>query len=249
MRGDGVVKGLQVRVINLDRSAERLQSVSRDLDALGWDWERFRAVEPPLSSYLDHERYDAKAARKFNCVDLNRGQLGCFLSHLGVLEAFLSSSDDFLLVLEDDVAPDRDSGQLLSGVLDYVRENPALEWHCLNLTETYGKRRRSVANVGSWRLYRAYYFPILTSGLLWSRAGAESFLNHVRDRGIFLPVDQQLRFHLAEAGMGLSLDRPAIRLANYVSTIQLPSDVMKRHHVSRLLRNMHNYWHAFWARI
>ncbi len=244
-----MLEKLQVRVINLDRSPERLQSVSSDLDALRVGWERYKAVEPSLTNYLDHELYDARAARRLNGVDLNRGQLGCFLSHLGVLEAFLSSSDDFLLVLEDDVAPDRDSVQLLSGVLDYVRENPALEWHCLNLTETYGKRRGSVANVGSWCLYRAYCFPILTSGLLWSRAGAESFLNHVRDRGIFLPVDQQLRFHLAKTGMGLSLDRPAIRLAHWVSTIQLPSDVLKRHHVSRLLRNVHNYWYAFWARI
>jgi hypothetical protein len=49
--------------------------------------------------------------------------------------------------------------------------------------------------------------------------------------------------------MGLSLDRPAIRLVHYVSTIQLSSDVLKRHHLSRLLRNVHNYWYAFWARI
>jgi glycosyl transferase family 25 len=133
--------------------------------------------------------------------------------------------------------------------LDYVQANPALEWHCLNLTEIYRKRRRLLADVGPWRLYRAYYFPILTSGLLWSRPGAVSFLQHVRDRGIFLPVDQQLRFHLAETGMGLSLDRPAIRLVHYVSTIQLSSDVLKRHHLSRLLRNVHNYWYAFWARI
>jgi glycosyl transferase family 25 len=233
----------------LDRSADRLRSVASDLDGANLNWVRFRAVEPPLSTYLDHHLYNSRLARKFNGVDLNRGQMGCFLSHIGVIEAFLSSDDAYLLVLEDDVAIVDDSVRVLSEVLAYLRAGHVKGWQCLNLTEVYSKRRRLIVGFDSWRLYRAYYFPILTSGLLWSRSGAKSFLNHVLSKGVFLPVDQQLRFHLAEVGGGLSLGCPVIQLRNYSSTIQLLSGVAGRHHVSRFTRNLHNYWFAFVAQL
>lgn len=244
-----LISDVQIRVINLDRSVDRLQGVARDLDGVCLIWERFKGVEPPISTYLSDELYSRKAAKKFNGGDLNRGQVGCFLSHLGVIESFLSSDEAYLLVLEDDVAIEEDSVSVLSEIVEYLRAGNANGWHCLNLTEVYPKRRRLIVEFEGWRLYQAYYFPILTSGLLWSRRGAESFMNHVLSKGIFLPVDQQLRFHLAETGLGLSLDHPIIQLRDYSSTIRLPSDGMGRHRVSRLLRNLHNYWFASLARL
>lgn len=241
-----MIADLQIRVINLDRSTGRLQSIADDLNRAGLNWKRLRAVEPSVSDY--HELYRGQQAKKYNGRHLTRGEIGCFLSHLCAIEAFLSSGEDCFLVLEDDVSIVDELVPVLSEVLHHLQSKDVAQWHCLNLTATYRSRRRLLVERDRWKLYRAYYFPILTSGLLWSRGGAESFLAHVKGKGIFLPVDQQLRFHLAETGRGLSLDRPALRLRDYSSTVQSPSVVSRRYHVPRLMRNFHNYLYAFVAR-
>jgi glycosyl transferase, family 25 len=93
-----------VFVINLDRDTERLASVSRELAAAGVAFTRIPAVlgaerldEPGL--------VDLAAYRRRNRADSPRGgELGCHLSHIRALEAFLATGAPRAVILEDDVA-------------------------------------------------------------------------------------------------------------------------------------------------
>jgi glycosyl transferase family 25 len=102
-----------VFVINLDKDVERLASVSRELAAAGITFTRIPAV-------LGAERLgeaglvDLAAYRVRNRADSPRGgELGCYLSHLHAMEAFLATGASMGVILEDDV-------RLLPGFVEVV---------------------------------------------------------------------------------------------------------------------------------
>lgn len=92
-----------IYVINLDRDAERLESVRGNLASLGLAFERLPAVvgkEVPdweqlvdLPAYAWRNRLDAPRA----------GEVGCTLSHLKAMETFLRTDAPWCVILEDDV--------------------------------------------------------------------------------------------------------------------------------------------------
>ena len=237
-----MIPGLQTRVINLDRSPDRLARIATDLDQIGLEWSRLRAVEPDAAGNTEQFLYNRKTAMRLHGIDLTRGEIGCFASHVQALKEFLDGNAAALLVLEDDAEPDAAFAQGLTQSLDTLRNLPDLRWSCLNLAANYHKRNRPLAPAGDRMLLRAYYFPISTAGLLWSRTGAQSFLRHVATAGACLPVDQQLRRHLAQTGLGLAYDRPLLRLRAEQSTIdERPAS---RRQFARVRRNLPNYLHA-----
>jgi glycosyl transferase family 25 len=103
-----------VFVINLDRDSARLESVRRELDGAGIPFTRIPAV-------LGAERLgeaglvDLASYRTRNRADSPRGgELGCYLSHLRAMEAFLATGAPMGVILEDDV-------RLLPGFDEVVR--------------------------------------------------------------------------------------------------------------------------------
>ena len=92
-----------IYVINLDRDAERLASVSGNLDALGLTFERIPAVIgkelPDWRSYVDMGTY----AWRNRQDDPRPGEVGCYLSHLKAMETFLRTDAPWCVILEDDV--------------------------------------------------------------------------------------------------------------------------------------------------
>lgn len=92
-----------VYVINLDRDTERLASATRELAAAGLAFTRIPAV---LGAELLGRPglVDTEAYRGRNRADSPKGgELGCYLSHLRALEAFLAGGASHAVILEDDV--------------------------------------------------------------------------------------------------------------------------------------------------
>lgn len=143
MGGFGVSQQPLIRVINLDRCEDRLQHITAELAAVGLQWERLAAVEPPAHGYLAHPLYRAGKAKRFHGVDLARGEIGCFLSHIEALQTFLDSGRTHLLVLEDDVDLPPDFQPFLADLTTELNRL-AWDWSCLNLSASYGKRCKSI---------------------------------------------------------------------------------------------------------
>jgi GR25 family glycosyltransferase involved in LPS biosynthesis len=135
---------------------------------------------------------------------MSAGGIGCYLSHLSVLQDALDSGYDTIWVLEDDFLIENDP-RCLSGLieeLDYITENdggwdilytdcvvngdstiirpdfpkPIVLPQCKNLERNFMK------------LGRRFY----THSLIIRRSGMEKILNFVKTHGIFLPYDFEI---------------------------------------------------------
>jgi len=98
-----VVNRVHAWVINLDRAPERLARISAQLARLQLPWTRLAAVDARAFTPAQAAALDEAAYRRKHGKTPAPGELGCYLSHVEVMRAFLASEAAFALVLEDDV--------------------------------------------------------------------------------------------------------------------------------------------------
>lgn len=91
-----------IYVINLDRDVGRMASIAGNLEALGLRFRRQSAVlgkeVTAWESLVDAELYGARNRRPMP----RPNEVGCYLSHLKVMEEFLRTDESWCLILEDD---------------------------------------------------------------------------------------------------------------------------------------------------
>lgn len=110
---------MKIFVINLKRSKERREQIEKQLKAFRLDYELFEAVdgsqmsEADLDKYLDH---DHKYFR-----ELKKGEIGCFLSHYGVLRTIADQKIPYALVLEDDIELSKKFPALLKKMEGFIK--------------------------------------------------------------------------------------------------------------------------------
>ena len=92
-------------VINLDKDKVRWQRIDAHLRGQGIEAERISAVyaaDLPAEEIAKHYRQELNQQQFF--LPLKPAEIGCFMSHLKTLEAFLSQDEKpFAVILEDDV--------------------------------------------------------------------------------------------------------------------------------------------------
>lgn len=203
---------LRALVINLDDSTERLAAARASLAAAGFELERLPAADmrgrPPTAA----ADYDDSGARGYMGRSLRGGEVGCYLSHLEAARRIAQDRAPFGLVFEDDVAAAPGSAQAVAEVLRWL-ERSARDWDMVHLGANKMKyftplHRLSAfgPGVAAHDLVAAHYFPMTTSALLWSRAGAARFVagwSRIR-----MPVDNALREGMTRSGRGYAVWPP-----------------------------------------
>lgn len=94
---------MKIFYINLDKDADRRDHMEKQLTFLGFEYERFPAVDgrnPEIEIEID---YDEKIALKKNRATLTPGELGCAMSHRALYEKMVKEDIDYMLIMEDDV--------------------------------------------------------------------------------------------------------------------------------------------------
>lgn len=231
------MKTLVTYVINLDGSNDRLAAATAVCGRLGLTFERVAAFDGRRVATADLPGYDDQQTRKLFGRSLTGGEIGCYLSHLDCARRFLTSGAVFGLVLEDDVAASPAARQALDDLLQMLKAYPQSSWHLANLGAAPRQAWTRLATLNTGQdVCRAHYFPVTTTALLWTRAGAEAFL---RDGcQIRMPVDHFLRYWASRSDMGLAC-RPAIFSASLVGS---EIDAAKRR------RSVDRGWAYFWAK-
>jgi glycosyl transferase, family 25 len=100
---------LMTYVINLDRSTERMAAMEARLQPMGLRWTRVSAVEGKLLDLATLPELSVPGFLAKHGRQPKAAEVGCYLSHLKIYQAFLAQSEaQFALVLEDDAifAPD-----------------------------------------------------------------------------------------------------------------------------------------------
>ncbi|PUE55509.1 glycosyltransferase family 25 protein [Limnohabitans parvus] len=135
---------LQTYVINLDRSKDRLDAITHQLDGLGLPFMRIPAVDgkqasPEQKACIDEHTYQ----RKHGKPSLP-GELGCYLSHVKAIQTFLYSDAPFALILEDDAI-------FGEGFVDAVHElmRHPQKWDMVKLSGVHSGTPVSVFNLNA----------------------------------------------------------------------------------------------------
>lgn len=193
-------------LINLDGSLERLESAKQQLNDIDWVFEKFSAFDGRGRALSSFENYDDKKAKKNLGRSLLNSEIGCYLSHYNCVLRFLESDSDYLIVLEDDIQLSADFKNVTLDLLEYLHNQDNLDWYLVNIAAKKKKLARDITIIGNHVLWNAYYFPILGLGLIWSRKGAEEFIE--KSKTITMPVDVFFQNWLSRNGKGLGVSPP-----------------------------------------
>ncbi|QJE73656.1 glycosyltransferase family 25 protein [Aerophototrophica crusticola] len=184
-------KPLDIAVISLPRAGERRAHMARQLDALGLPFHFFDAVDGRAVGAEGLARLGLSVGEPLRSrVPLNPGEVGCYASHLSLLDGFLASGSEALLVLEDDAILDPDLPDVIRAVLDLPHP-----WDVVKLGGVATVPMDPVRTLGEGRTLARPWKPAYGShAYLVSRAGA-ALLTDRRHRSMRVPYDALLDWY------------------------------------------------------
>ena len=216
-----------VYVINLDGSDRRMCEMRADLDREGLAFTRVAAVDGRNRAASSFPQYRETHAVSFLGRKLLSGEVACSLSHLACVTRFLASGERYALVLEDDSVMEVGFATRVVEIVRVLEQHPSLDWHVVHLSSPGLKLSTPLTEIGDFSLHHAHYFPMRTTAILWSRAGAQAFVN--LPPVIFAPIDLFFRYWVTRTGKGLAAT-PALALDRMgVSEIDNQHGTLTRH--------------------
>jgi len=93
--------------VNLDHRNDKWEDCKKDFDAIGCNLERFSAIngfEAGIPPQMPNPNFEIAGLRGFS--PMRPGQVGCLLSHLGIIRLAISQGMKNVMIVEDDVAFD-----------------------------------------------------------------------------------------------------------------------------------------------
>lgn len=211
-----------VYLINLDGSDNRLASAQTQLKQAKVAFERVSAFDGRGKELSDFDFVDQSRMWTYLGRRLSGGEVGCYLSHVDCVKRFLSSDADICIVLEDDLHIPHPS--FMNTLLETVRFLPD-RWQIINFgnqkNKIYTPLKKFRVDSFESTLVKAHYFPMTTTGICWSREGAEAFLHDAFP--IFVSVDRFLRHWQTRKGRGYCFMPPLVNTTGAESDISRPA--------------------------
>ena len=220
-------------LINLDDSKARLNYASQQLHNAQVPFTRISAFDGRHLDLQAVKEYDEKKALAYMGRTLKGGELGCYFSHLKCVQAFLATDAKYAMVLEDDMqlVEAKETLPILQTIITWLEANQA-HWYLLHIGATKRKIYTTKATILDREIMQAHYFPMTTTGLVWSRQGAQAFLNE--HQTIFAPVDNYFRWWLTKNNRGFSVWPPLVTTTGAQSDID--GQTLKRKNTGRSIR-------------
>lgn len=220
-------------MINLDRAPERLARIAAQLQRLQLPYTRLAAVDARALTPAQRAALDEPAFRRKHGMAPVAGELGCYLSHVEVMRAFMASGAEFALVLEDDVLL-QDS---LPAVLEGLMQHPT-RWDVAKLSAVHRGTPQPYLPVAPGHQLAVMLSRCTgSSAYLMNRRAAQAYL---REPGGLLPMqlpydhvfDQGWRFGIKYR---LVTPTPCGHDEDIASTITTPAGGRRKFHWTRRL--------------
>ena len=208
---------MNIFVINLDSSKDRLEHISSETDRLKLEFTRISAVNGSLldaASLSKHYNYSLN--RKIYRRPLSLGEIGCYMSHIKCWEKIIRDDLSMALILEDDAELDDHLEVVLTEI-----ENLSESWDIIKLCDPPKKKKHFVLDRLSEHFYLFRYrkIPSRATGYLVSQEGA---LKLVEARSFFgRPVDDDMQFYWEFNGRVLGVEPSVI----WCSPASITSDI------------------------
>lgn len=173
-------------VINLDRDADRLDYMAGELAKCGFTLERIpaflgTAIPEDLKPYFLNQRGEIDSA-------MNKGEIGCYASHLYAMQQILAQeNDEPVCIMEDDLS----FADNFVHLPELVADLPS-DWEFLrvsNPAKSYYDVIRKWQGIGA--LVRYWRVPNTAGAYVMNKQGARKFLSYqiLRKR----PIDEDMR--------------------------------------------------------
>lgn len=181
----GDLKPMQAFIINLDSAPDRWAFIQEAFARTRLPIRRVPAVDGaglrlPMVSYSER-RYRHRHGRRTNLREI-----GCYLSHVRALRAFLATPDLHGLICEDDVLPGADLEEVLGWALRFSRQ-----WNVLRLTGLgEGKPLRAAKLSGSHSLCVSFGRLKGSGAYVVDRVAAQALATYLLP--MWLPFDHAL---------------------------------------------------------
>jgi len=205
-----------ITIINLDRSADRLERVRSFLDPMGLAWSRLPAadgskLEPDEQVLINADAFARHMGRAYRA-----GEAGCTFSHLRALRRFLESDRTHEMILEDDFTIP--GGMALSSRLEAIL-GAADRWDLLKAYtfRAYGYvPKHDIGSAG--RIVRPLNRITKSLGHLVNRRAAEAVLGGFKgfDEPLDWFLDQPWRFGIKYRALRPNLIEEATQIASTI---------------------------------
>ena len=188
---------MHVFVINLDRSADRLTSISAHLHRLGLDFTRISAVDgSALTTSQRTLEYSPVKNRKAYRRALSNGEIGCYLSHRACWQQIVDEHLDVALILEDDAVLHQRLPELLATI-----EQLSSPWELTILCDPQ-KNKKANSSRPLNQDYQLSEYKKLPSGAIGYAVSAHGAAKLVEARATFgRPVDDDMQFYWEYQGL------------------------------------------------
>jgi glycosyl transferase, family 25 len=194
-----------VFVINMADNSARMDKCAAQLSAQGIEFERFEAVNGRALSDIEAAKvYDAAENARVFRHPLLRGELGCYLSHIGIWQRIAEGEATGAVVLEDDFSADDGLAEVLRALGD-----SAEPWDMVKLyTRRLDKRMlRPQPLVAGRELVTPYAIPNTTLGYVIRKDAAARLL--ARATPFARPIDEDHK-RFWEHGLDVRLVLPPV---------------------------------------
>ncbi len=172
-------------IINLDGADERWSFVSSRFAATGVDFTRVAGVRGGELT-LPHPQVRQESFARRHGHRTNHGAIGCYLSHLKCLQAFLDSPHQHAIIAEDDADPVENLREILASAIEF---QPT--WDLLRLCGFHDPHPQSFASlVGEYQLSVCLTRLCGTGAYMVTRQAADVLLKQLDP--MTLPIDHAI---------------------------------------------------------
>jgi len=176
---------MRAYVINLDAATDRWASLERSFSTTSLTLHRIAGIDGRALRFPCQDYSEARF-RWLHGRPTSLGHVGCYLSHVRAMRAFLATDDTHALIGEDDVILGPDFESILNAALRYSRH-----WNVLRLTGL----SRGVP-LGVARLTGDHFLCVSlgrlkgTGAYIVDRKAAHAFIKHLLP--MWLPIDHAM---------------------------------------------------------
>lgn len=163
-------------VINLDKSKDRLEKITFNLNSLDLKFNRFSAI---YGKNLSNEIINDKTNIYCRNLLCNYGIVGCGLSHLELWKKLVNSDSKYFMILEDDVKLNNNSIKIINK-LENIIDEYSIDWINLGCIDIGCFFIQTTFEIDEYKFGRPI-FPLRTGAYIITKSGANKLLQNITE--------------------------------------------------------------------
>jgi glycosyl transferase, family 25 len=208
-------------VINMDKSKDRLDQITRNLNSLGLKFNRFSAVN---GKELKENEIDKISTNLCTTLLCNPGIIGCAQSHKEIWKKLIKDNKtDYYLILEDDASLSKKSVEIIKKL------EPKIAEHSIDFISLYCNNTGCVFFKTEFQIDDYHFgnpiFPLCMPGYIITKKGAQKLLNDLEKTNYHIDFEISLNKFKGNFNYYIS-NKPIITMTDAETTLGKPNNTI-----------------------